>query len=226
MLYAMQKKQARKLTPRVNKKTTRIKLYAILTREKFITASDLTASNFLTASDFKNWQYKNKNQKTRIFYNMSSRDYFKNQIENNTAGRVKNTNLKARQNLKAVFYNKKNTASDVKLLTAYFKNKRRQDLNIDGVKLQIDAPAYIDGVNITALYFKNNNARNNYILNNLTASQKKQYSKIIDGVKYKQRKNARKSKILTKIDVKTQLNGVKKLKFIDASDSPANYTIK
>lgn len=54
MLYAMQKKQARKLTPRVNKKTTRIKLYAILTREKFITASDLTASNFLTASDFKN----------------------------------------------------------------------------------------------------------------------------------------------------------------------------
>lgn len=157
---------------------------------------------------------------------MSSRDYFKNQIENNTAGRVKNTNLKARQNLKAVFYNKKNTASDVKLLTAYFKNKRRQDLNIDGVKLQIDAPAYIDGVNITALYFKNNNARNNYILNNLTASQKKQYSKIIDGVKYKQRKNARKSKILTKIDVKTQLHGVKKLKFIDASDSPANYTIK
>lgn len=225
MLYAMQK-QARKLTPRVNKKTTRIKLYAILTRQKFLTASDFTPSEFLTASDFKNWQYKNKNQKTRIFYNMSSRDYFKNQIENNTAGRVKNTNLKARQNLKAVFYNKKNTASDVKTLTAYFKNKRRQDLNIDGVKLQIDAPAYIDGVNITALYFKNNNARNNYILNNLTANQKKQYSKIIDGVKYKQRKNARKSKILTKIDVKTQLHGVKKLKFIDASDSPANYTIK
>lgn len=226
MLYAMQKKQARKLTPRVNKKTTRIKLYAILTREKFITASDFTPSDFLTASDFKNWQYKNKNQKTRIFYNLSSREYFKNQVENNTAGRVKNTNIKARQNLKAVYFNKNNTASDIKTLTTYFKNKRREDLDIDGVKLQVDAPAYIDGVNITALYFKNNNARNNYILNNLTASQKKQYSKIIDGVKYKQRKNARKSKILNKIDVKTQLYGVKKLKFIDASDTPASYTVK
>lgn len=111
-------------------------------------------------------------------------------------------------------------------MTAYYTIKRRQDLQIDGVKLQIDAPAYIDGVNITALYFKNNNARNNFILNNLTYNQKKQYSKIIDGVKYKQRKNARKSKILNKIDVKTQIDGVKNLKFIDASDSPASYTIK